>query len=106
MISKYFNEMATAITNAIGYCKAISNNGISDSNLVLAMSVKTYTKLHFVYDSYSAGSCIKKTKNDPNEVGTLFGLRIEIDEQIEDGHVCLLEKRFEYIPSMEDWWEN
>lgn len=97
MRSKYFEEMMHAINADLQYREGAT----TVSNLVLAMSYKTYMKLVSVYSSY-----ILHTKNENEQWGILFGVRIQIDPDIEDGHVCVLERKFEYMPTMENWWEN
>lgn len=90
----YFKEMAHMVNGHIAY--ELLDSSLDD--LALVMNYTTYTKLAHCARPYLV--------KDAYDFDQLFGVKIQIDPNEKDGHVCLQKRIFEYVPSMEDWWEN
>lgn len=97
MATDYFKEMAYMINGHITY-ELLDGLDSSLDDLALVMNYRTYTKLAHCARSYLV--------KDAHDLDQLFGVKIQIGPNKKDGHVCLQKRIFEYVPSMEDWWEN
>lgn len=93
--SKYYKEMANEIHTAIYSPESYT------SEYVLAMSYATFAKICSIY-----GTTLVATQDGENYVNQLFGRRVYVTNDVKDGNVCLMKMKYEYEPSMEDWWEN
>ena len=93
--SRYFNELALHMKDAIYRAEAY---GASYDDLVITMNHKTLSKLLKMLNPYL-------TVQSPYGEH-MFGLPIRLDMDMQDGHVCLMERKYEFADVDDDWWEN